>query len=194
MRWKASSGLTLLELLVALSLLAILLVGLLSTTQFGLNVLDRAQRQDDFHTELAMRVRLRGWLERAQPPVANNDYPFVFSGTEQELSFVTLSETPYFPETFALKVIVRAAEEGLVAVLEGLDESGATIHLTERRLNVSGDFIIEYWDMFASEPQWQRTWDDARRIPHMVKIVRLADSTPYWPEFVVAPLLARRPN
>lgn len=194
MKWKPNTGLSLIELLVALGLLAIVLVGLLSTTQLGVSLLDRAQREHEFHNELATRVRLRGWLQRAQPARANDEYPFNFIGQAQEMSFVSLASTPYFPKAYSMKVTVRTNQEGLQLVLEGLDENGSSLQTLHRRLNLSTSFLFQYWDASETKPKWSSDWTDPGRVPNLVKITRLGDSTPYWPEFIVAPLLARSPS
>lgn len=194
MTWGRRTGLTLLELLIGLALLATILTALLAATRLGANLLDRTRGVEVEQATIAARVRLRGWIQTAQPPNLITNIPISFEGTADKFSFVTLSRAAFATQAAAIRVDVAIDVDGLTMTVNSLDDDSIVIDELPIQLNTSSDFTISYWNAFADTPGWQSDWMVEGRVPNLVKIVAISDTVKDWPDFIVAPALASRPN
>lgn len=194
MSWGRRTGLTLLELLVGLALLATILTALLAATRLGANLLDRSQEMDTEQAIIAARVRLRGWLQTAQPPNLITNLPISFEGTASNFSFVTLSRASFAADAAAIRVNVAIGRDDLSLIVQSLDDDGGVFGELPLELYPSSDFTFSYWDAFADNPDWQTEWAVEGRVPNLVKIEATTNEILDWPTFIVAPALAPRPN
>lgn len=194
MIWGRRTGLTLLELLIGLALLATILTALLAATRLGANLLDRTQSLDTEQSAIAARVRLRGWVQTAQPPNLITNIPISFEGTQDYFSFVTLSRASFATQAAAIRVSVAVETDGLGMIVQSLDDDGGVLGEWPVLLDPSSAFTFSYWDAYSESPDWQSNWTVEERIPNLVKIEATSSDVTDWPTFTVAPALASKPN
>lgn len=181
----SKSGLSLLELLIALVLLAAITTGMLAATQFGISVLERSEEISSENNELAMRIRLRGWLTRASAPNLVTNIPLKFEGSENGFEFTTFANPEFAADSAALRIKVEVRDAKLVCQITPLNDDGEVITEFDRLLTSSAqDVHFSYYDD-GEEPGWRETWEHEARLPRLVRITVDEGSTPFWPEFTV---------
>lgn len=184
------AGLSLFELLIALALLALLSVGLGAALNLGAQLYARTAELGASAEEIALRTRLRRWLMAATPPSRLTPFPAGLTGSPEALSFTTLSETPFAPEAAALRVSVAVENGTLRLTAATMTDDGDTIGAYDRALATGLTGLrITYFDAAAEPPGWREAWDDASRLPDLVRIEADPGSLPAWPEFTVRPRL-----
>ena len=186
---NARSGLSLFELLVALALLALITAGLAGALGMAVRVWDRAAGLYALSEEIALRGRLRSWLEQATPPTRLTPFPAGLTGSADGLSFVTLAETPFAPDAAALRVTVSREGDRLTLLAETLDDEGTTLSRIEGPLARGIAPRFAYYDDMAQPPAWRDSWENTDTLPALVRITAEEGSTPDWPDFVVRPVL-----
>lgn len=174
------------ELLISLGLLALIAAGMVAGLGLGLRVFERGEKIELQATEVTYRLRIRSWLAGAVSPGLDLHFPVSFEGKNNSLEFITLVETPYFPEAAALRVKVLYRDRSLSFVAEAIDDEGSTLGKTEGLLarNVA-DAQFEYLVSNRSTLEWIPDWSSDKAVPLAVKISAKPGSTPDWPEFVV---------
>jgi type II secretory pathway pseudopilin PulG len=181
-----SSGLTLLELLLSLAILAFVVAGLASSLRLSIRGWEKTSELSLYDSEVALRIRLRLWLEAAASPGQIADFPVAFSGTGTEFSFTTLSVVSADADASATRVTVRRDNQVLSLRLAELDEDGRERAVTERTLAAGlEDVRITYFDPTGEVSGWRTTWDNPDHLPKLVRITAAPGSQPFWPEFTV---------
>lgn len=180
MRRNSRSGVTLLELLLSLALMALIAVGLASTLGLGTRVWEQSKRQVGAQEQIVLRTRLRTWLSQSVSPTRLLPFDHQFTATDQEFSFVTLAETPHEPNAAALLVSVKIVEDETVLSLSYLGDSGSSVK-SEDRVLYADEAVLAYFDPINLE--WVYDWDNAYVLPSLVKIEAVNDSRA-WPLFV----------
>jgi len=195
MNRPSKRGLSLLELLVALALLAAILIGLLAATRMSVGMLDRTATISQDNPALAMRVRLRGWLERAATPNIVTDIPLVFQGDDQAFTFTTFAYAGFATDSAALRITVEVNEGDLSMITARLNHDGdeTTTYFHDLAQNVS-NASISYFDSASDVNDWVSVWDHSNRLPNLVRIEMAEGSNPDWPTFIVAPSIAQAAN
>jgi general secretion pathway protein J len=186
---QGDAGFTLLEVLVALTVLGFLMVGLTQGVRFGLLAWDRQSRITDARMELdALDRLLRRVIEQMDPGTRRD--PPVIEGATGSIAF----RTDLGPAAGALGV--RDAEARL-AVAGGQLVLSWRPHLRAIRfgpppapdttvlLRGVAALEIAYW----GEGGWQSNWAE-RRLPALVRLrLRFAEGDRRrWPDIVAAPL------
>jgi prepilin-type N-terminal cleavage/methylation domain-containing protein len=181
-----NSGLSLLELLIALALLALIAGGLAASMGLGVRLYDRTSIQSDEVDEIALRIRLRALLAAAEPPSPSLPFPGGLEGNANGFAFTTLAASQLFPESAALRVIVTGENGALQMRIEALDDNGRGFDNLSRTLatEISG-LSFGYYDDAEDSAAWLATWTETTRLPALVRIEAEAGSTPDWPEFTV---------
>lgn len=182
-------GLSLLELLVALALLALIAGGLVGAFGVGTQVFDRARSLGAHQDELAARRQLRSAVVQALPPTRITPFPNSFQGAPDRLQFVTLKDAPYAPDAAAMRFDVVWSGDVLALTVQTLDDTGATRQEWVHTLS-SGvqDVSFEFLDTVSDVPEWKPFWSDRADLPTLVRITGNG-GTPRWVEFTVAPRL-----
>jgi general secretion pathway protein J len=201
---RASRGFTLLELTIALVLLA-----LLSAVLFGsLKLAGRSTNSGEAKAEATTSMRLaeeflRTNLEQQHPLRMRKilQFPLLFTGSQNELAYA--SELParvsgggvWF---YRLRVVADDSKSPLVLERMVPDVSAAAppeFHDPDRSVLAEGiaKIAIAYFGRdpgalaTATDPNWRDHWDDTQRLPLLIRI----DVTPVhgnpWPTLVVAP-------
>ncbi|MEL7092175.1 MAG: prepilin-type N-terminal cleavage/methylation domain-containing protein [Pseudomonadota bacterium] len=183
------AGLSLIELLVSLALLALIAAGLAGAFGVGVQVFDRAQAVATDQAELALRRQLRATLLEALPPNRITPFPNTFAGDPDKLSFVTLKPWAFAPDAAASRVDVGWSGGALTLTLVAVDDSGAPLDQWDHVLSEGvGDVAFAYLDTSGETPVWEGTWRDRPDLPALVRITGTGGS-PEWVDFVVGPRL-----
>lgn len=193
MNWRDRSGLSLMELLIALVLVSVIAVGLTASTSFGVQLLDRTQNLQKTSPQLALRMRLRHWMTTAVPPTHPAGFDTTFNGSSRQVSFTTLTPAPFAPQSAALRMIFDASGTDLLLQVDELDNTGAVLQSHNRVLGTNvQNAEINYFSDNPEAPGWRNTWEDEDRLPTLIRITADTGSTPEWPDFIVKPVFAQR--
>ena len=190
------NGFTLLETLVAITLLAFLSVALVAGMRFGTRIWDKAETADlDGNAVRAAEKRVAENLARIYPKllvVNATDSTIDFTGGPQRMEFLSTADRPDGQMT---RVALSAAndDQGLAMELDARPElarSGGTQEVLLRHLR-SIDFA--YFGASGDEktPAWHTSWQHEKTLP---LLVRIRAATPHanvtWSEMVVRPKIA----
>lgn len=186
-------GLSILELLVALSVLSLIALGLAGSLQLGTRVWDRALALGEHDTELVLRTRLRGWIAEAYPPRRKADFETIFEGRPDRLEFHTLAEIPSVPETHGLSVLLALEDSMLVMEVRYLDVEGTVLKEEQRILTRNASSLrVRYFSGRRDTETWADTWISRQNLPALVRISLDPGSTPAWPDMIVEPIYRTR--
>ncbi|PMQ04896.1 Type II secretion system protein J [Dyella sp. AD56] len=188
-------GFTLLEVLGALALFAILLVGVYS----GVRTATHTVRSGEAAIERVDQVRsaqqfLRRELAQARAvPLAHTDNgdPIYFKGDAHELRFV--APLPGYlgrlgPQLQALKLVSNGDGTSRLEASFALmpPDGSAPKSLGDPEVLVDhvrdGTFSYRSPDTADRAGDWRNAWDDVRAMPRIVRIVLQLDGTSTWPE------------
>jgi type II secretion system protein J len=179
---NSRSGFSLLELLVALALLAIIGAGLAGAMRLGTETFTRAQALETDKGHVAARAQLRRLIERATSPALLTPFPKAFRGSENSLSFVTLAPLGFARDSAGLRITVALSGNALVATIEPFDDDGTVLRsYTSPLADGVTDIQMRYFD----DGEWVSEWTDTLRLPQLAQIVLNDGTDPYWPEFTV---------
>jgi len=195
----AQAGFTLVELLVAVTLLGFLLAALFSGLSFGARVWERSDEQASHARDLQLVHRvLSDLLGRAFPGVTEEDGELLyeFQGRSDRLRFVAFAP-PYAGKGGLSKIELWVARSesrhqlrlarrtyGALAGQSAREEDDALLIESDAPLS------FEYFGLLKdrSDASWHDAWNGAQAPP---KLVRLATTGRYgtrafWPELVVS--------
>jgi general secretion pathway protein J len=200
---KTQRGFTLLELVIALTLFA-----LLSSVMYGaLGFAGRSSEAGETKAESASSMRLthaflRAQLEGQHPMRMRKmvEFPLLFGGSRDELRYaaplparITGGGVWYYRLTvvkegeksrLVLERMVPDVDAGNVPEFYRSDRSVLAEDIGELRLSYYGR------DQGASnttQPTWRERWEDPNRLPLMVRIDVVPRHAPPWPTLLVAP-------
>lgn len=198
-RRDSQAGFTLVEVLVAITLLSLLSVALTGGLRLGIDSWARGSaHSDDLSRTLAVQSLLRELLGQADPY-------FLASGPTQgyvDFYGTTSSLTLLAPPPAALGVTGRArftlsvtrrqelADMIMTSQPELAVADGSAI---EQKTLVTGAATIElaYFGRLGSEPEarWHDRWGGQAALPQLIgiRVEFLRDDTRVWPDLVVAP-------
>lgn len=188
--FTAKSGLSLLELLLALALLAVIAAGLVGTVGLGIRLNDRTSALAEEHDPLAARRLLRALLQSALPPDRITPFDPAFQGGANGFAFVSLAGRSLAPDAAAIRVAVTVQGTDLVMTVDTIPDKGQgrTVLTTLLAARTEG-VAISYFDGLADPPGWSESWDFDTRLPDLVRVEIPEGSKPDWPEFTVSPAL-----
>lgn len=185
----ARRGLSLLELLVALALLALIASGLAGAFGVGTQIFERARGLGSHQDELAARRQLRSALMQALPPTRITPFPNSFLGAPDRLRFVTLKNAPYATDASALRFDLGWSGDTLTLDVQAIDDTGVAQSEWEHILSTDVQQVsFQFLDMTGDAPEWTPFWSDRPDLPALVRITGQGGS-PRWVEFTVAPRL-----
>lgn len=200
---RRARGFTLLELVVALTLLA-----LMSTVLFGaLGFAGRSWEGGEAKADAVAGMRLSEDFLRSQVASMHPlrmrkmaEFPLVFSGARDELRYAApLPSRISGGGIWYYRLAVRKDGERSQLVLERVvpDVDAASLpefNDTDRSILAEdiGELVIGYYgrDPGAAqsvEPSWRERWDDRNRLPLLVRIDVVPRKGPAWPTLLVAP-------
>lgn len=197
-----TGGFTLLELLVALSVLGFLLIALNHGVQTGLRVWDAQSRHMNKTWDLDATARLFRTVLTQIPtsPTAsiNPGSPGVaiaFAGRGDELTFVGQLPTAFGTDAPAVITLQLLGKRLVVNWQPHRHElAGVPPHATVSEILRGVDRLeFAYWGLpspMASSPTWLKAWDGPS-LPDLIRIsLGFSPSDPrHWPDMIVAPRL-----
>jgi general secretion pathway protein J len=193
------AGFTVVELLVALTLLSFLSVALFGTLRFGFTAWTRGGAHAEATEQTAMvQDLLRRLIADAYPFFLSTDprnLRIAFDGTSQSLAL--LAPTPIAiggggRSNFVLSAQRHGDRVDLVIAAKPELAEGTSIKKT--LLADSQAVAFSYFGRRRSDPgaQWHDAWTGETEMPALVRVqIRFAaDDARVWPELVVAPRIA----
>jgi general secretion pathway protein J len=197
---EGEAGFSLVEVLVALVLLALLSMALFFSVRFGMTAWQRGgERSEQIHTSMLVQDLLRRLIGQAYPLVlagGSGTGRVDFEGTATSLDFLA-------PVPVALasggrarfKIAIERRSGGSDLTLTSRPElaaNDAAPELARKTLLASietGEFA--YFGAAQSQPQarWHQRWSGALSLPELVRVrVRFARSdSRLWPDLTIAP-------
>lgn len=198
---RASAGFTLLELLIAITLLGLLLAALFGGLRLGARAWERSEERLEESARLqVVQNFLRERLAQAYPLTAEDQtgrLRLAFEGTGDTLRFVTLMPA-YLGTGFAellLAVDDRTGIENLVVqwrrfelTPQSDDEEPQIKVLLE---DIEALEIAYYGALARGEPiLWHEQWLDIMALPQLIRlrVIFAVGDRRYWPDLIVRPM------
>ncbi len=179
-------GFTLVEVLIATSISAMLMILVVSSMRFGIRADQQANNylQQTQQMVLAHRT-LRNLIQHAYPQlVMSRDRHFVadFFGQHDSIRFATLSKTGT-PEHMQINVTPDEGGRSLTVT----PPQGKSRPLIRNALAISFSYLPADADAGGKPPQWQQEWRDRYRLPALIKIEVTASNNEKWPALIIHP-------
>ena len=215
-RGRREAGFTLLEILVAMTVLGVL-TGLLSTgLNFGTRIWEREKGQLDVATELqlvqdVLRRLLTQALPLSQPSEGGKSQEPVFVGNEESVEFLGPPPAQLLVGgIYAYRLVARTEADGVRLVLdwrlrppqggtarvrvtnaelEGQDQLSTEHEVVLLKGLSSAEFSFYGAAEEGSSSSWRNTWRNSTKSPQLVRLkVSFRPGDPRtWPDLVVAP-------
>jgi general secretion pathway protein J len=197
-------GFTLLELIIALSLLALMAAVLAGSVSLSSRSWDGGEAKAADVSEMRQTQEfLRGQMVALYPQRVRKavDLPLMFAGEREEIRYaaalpprVIEGGVYFFRLSLArgdngagLLVLERVVPEPDAAALPGFDKAERSIlarGIAELRI---GYFGRDPGAAVTDEPRWRDRWDDTQRLPDLVRIEVKPERGLPWPTLVVEP-------
>jgi len=189
------AGFTLLELMVALTLLALLSLVLFGGLRFGRQVWQTAEEGvASTNAVRAFQDELRRDIARAQPVFIDDPFhPRVdFDGAPSQLMLLA----PAHDGSGSLERLVVTSDADVSTIAgrpELANRAGATY---VKSLKGIGDLRFAYYGRLAGETaaDWHGEWHQQTRLPLLIRVDAAADKGAIWPLLVVSPHIAADPS
>jgi len=190
-------GFTLLELIVAVAILALLAVPMTNSVQRGVAIWQTSHDSVTVSEQVILRRnRIAGWLRAAYPFVPGRTsgavrYPLV--GNQDAMQFLTALHPDTTNNTFYVAHLELAndpsaseASARMLSLSVATDyESAATFG--ETSILASGIETAKFTYLGMESGDWLEAWENKANLPRAVKIsVTFFDKKKVWPELVVA--------
>jgi general secretion pathway protein J len=200
---RGSVGFTLVELTIALVLLALLSAVLFGSLGFAGTTLDRGEAKVEGTSNMRLaQAFLRSNLEQQHPLRMRKiaEFPLLFAGEREEMrdAAVLPARVAGGGVWFYRLWAPRDDPRGALVLERVIPDLGAPpapdCREAERSVLAEGirELRIGYYGRDpgaadANEPSWRDRWDDPQRLPLLVRIDVTPSSGPAWPTLVVAP-------
>lgn len=203
---KRSAGFSLLEVLIALSLLALIMAAMPSVLQLARRAWESSQAIDEAGSRAIATRFLRDKIAQAMPLAQKHpdgSAPVLFEGTADRVTFVAPSiDGPPGTGLFIFDLIASGATGGQKSVLlrwrpyrPTLEGNGGTEGVGERSvLEGVTTFGLRYWGRQAATDVrgWSDVWQRASSMPQLVELRIVArDPLVANPPAIVIELLAQ---
>ena len=198
---RGQAGFTLVELLIAMTLIGMISVLLFGGLRFGARSWDAvvstaAERDRIASTQLFLRERLATVATTGRARRRRAETPPRIIGTSGQIGF----RAPWLTALslggeydFALSLDDTGPGELILSWAPAADDEDTPLpadDLSGTRTLLSGveNFVISYYGqpVGTTDPDWSSTWDDTEIAPLLVRIeVEFTDPARLWPDFVV---------
>lgn len=198
------SGFTLLELLIAITLLGFILALLFGGMQLGARSWDAGELRSGHTAHLAL---VQGFLRRE----LNQAYPYrwkkkvdtelAFAGESNRLRFVAPIAARLGPGgLYLLSIELAASDDGGQLIMKrvipehdtgdfkALDDAEAEKDVLADKVE-SVTFAYFGAETKEAEPQWLDKWDNPKVLPYLIRIRVKFSNGREWPDLVVPPLI-----
>ena len=199
------AGFTLLELTIALLLLALMAAVLYGSLSLSAASWDRGEAKSQETGEMRLTQQFLREALAAQHPLRFHkvvDQPLYFVGTRESLAFAAVLPGRAGGGMYYFRIGVTAAGEKSQLTLSRLVPDYASTQLPDfggAQASILADGIAEVRFGFfgrdpdasdAVSPTWRDRWDDPQRLPDLIRVdVKPARGAP-WPTLIVEPRLA----
>lgn len=191
---SGEAGFTLLEMLIAITVLGFVLAGLVQATRFGLGAWNFQSRLVE-HTATRERVErvLRQLIEQASPPLAADDKPFM--GQAHRVILVTrLPESPRTDPIRRAQIALGVDQDHRLILRWQLHPNAVALKPVPPPQTIVlaegiDHFDLSYRQSAADGGHWKTDWDDPN-LPSLVtmQIVPL-NAHDAWPAIIAAPMM-----
>ncbi len=200
---RGARGFTLLELIIALSLLALMAAVLAGSVSLSARSWDGGEAKATHVSEMRQAQEfLRGQMVALYPQRIRKavDLPLMFAGEREEIRYAAalpprvIEGGVYFFRLSLARgkeagelVLERIVPESDAAVLPGFDGAERSIlarGIAELRI---GYFGRDPGAAVTDEPRWRDRWEDTQRLPDLVRIEVKPERGLPWPTLVVEP-------
>ncbi len=193
-------GFTLVEVMIALTLLGIMMALLMSTFRAGAKSWDAGEKIASVtENQFVVQNFLRSYLENARPVVDDfsdeDESEFSFQGNESSVIFVAglpANQDRGGLWRFSLGLEKNGRSKDLVALVEPffpeLDEDAELSETLTLMSNVK-TFKLSYFGKGEATDQdedWNDDWEEKTELPSLVKIELEIENQKQWPDIVVA--------
>ena len=204
--YVVQSGFTLLELLIAMTLLGFILTLLFGSMRLGSRSWDAGEQRSSNSTHLAL---VQGFLRRELTQI----YPFrwkkkvntelAFEGESNKLRFVAPIAVRLGPgglylvsleqvrdkdgSQLVMKRRIPESDSSDFSALDSIEDKDNLVVLAEQVEAVN--FAYFGAETKDAEPQWQDKWDNAKLLPYLIRIRVKFSNGRNWPDLVVSPLV-----
>ncbi|HEY2069686.1 MAG TPA: prepilin-type N-terminal cleavage/methylation domain-containing protein [Rhizomicrobium sp.] len=188
------AGFTLMELLIAMTLLALLSLVLFGGFRFGTRAWDRSESASAGGNEIRRAQDfIAHALTGAYPELQNADLhnPHIFfDGRPQQVTFLTEDS-----QNGGLSVMLLARQGNNLVLSETPELARDPARQTRQRrlLTDVADFSLAYFGAARKNepPRWYPAWRNTERLPELVRVhASLSRRGPSWTDLVVAPRIA----
>ncbi len=189
------AGFTLLELLVALTLLAMLSLVLFGGFRFGTRAWDRSESATAGGNEIRRaQDAIASTLSRAYPEMQTADpaHPHIFFGGEAN-AVTFLGPDRAQDGAMSIYTLARQGEALTMTTTPELARDPRRQTVNRKLLDHVAAFDLAYFGVgkVGDPPRWFTRWHDPARLPRLVRIrATLSRRGPAWTEMVVAPRIA----
>ncbi len=201
-------GFTLVEMLVAMTLLSLLVLAmgsaLRATAQTEERVDQRLSRNDELRVTSGFLQSVLGRVSglRRTGITSVDESPYLLRADSKELVWVGVMPARYGAagrQFFRLSQANSGSSAALLLQFMPMDEpvlpgdwEGATTEVLVRDLT---NFSLQYQDAGQDKPEWQSAWESKERLPTHVLVSLATRSSGVWPPLVVAmrPLIGSDP-
>ncbi len=196
-----ANGFTLIEVLIALTLLGVMMTLLMTTFRAGTRSWSAGESLSAATgNQFIVQNFLRLYLENARPVVDDfteeNESEFSFSGDKHAVIFVAglpANQDRGGLWRFALGLEKNGRTNDLVVLVEpfypDIDDD-AELSETLTLLSDVKTFDISYFgkdEVTSQDEDWNDDWEDKNELPSLIKIDLQVENQKPWPEIVVAP-------
>lgn len=192
---QADHGVSLLELLISLAILAMLTIAITSIFGLGRRVWDASDRFEGRIEVAIVRDRLRHALEHMPVPNANLSGADVFVGSKDQFRFLISGHALGKSDARNYWVGVETNQTSSSRTLQAF-EGPVGEEASDHRVIATGftDVVISYYGSKTSSaaPGWYDEWSDSRLLPKLVKISFVTGANRPIPPFAVQPAKVTR--
>lgn len=198
-------GFTLMELLVAMTLLGILMTALFGSLQLGTRVWEVSEKVlDESEQTQVIRGFLRGRFEQALPMTLVQDKDqavTIFKGERTALRFASSMPISVGADVFVLELSLKSRQtldsrKDLVLRWRSFDPvRGTESEQASERFMIEDVHDIAFGYFGATEdglsPSWSTVWQDQALLPNLIRIdIQFpANDQRRWPPLIVSPMI-----